>query len=317
MKPPLSRTERIDDDMLQHEDVLQIQNHVANLAHQIERTQWEVERLLQETQEGNAQLHALTQHFLKTESRDRLNETLAELQTQMDSSQEKIDELVQTVKKLSRTQFKANTLNESKEQQTSEAVALLREMLTKREQVQEAQQQEEKAYQAVLQGRARAEFAADFLPVLDGIELALEHGISLPSASATQASSSEKPPGFFRKLFGRGPSPEPVEGTFQDQDQKSEMFSEISDTMTGWLHGLEIVRERFLRLFEQEGITRIPDLHESFDPHLHVALEIEERDDVPDNTIIKVIRKGYTHHDRVLRYAEVIVAKTPQHQSSI
>lgn len=316
MKNPVSRLERIDDDMLQHEDVLQIQNHVANLAHQIEHTQWEVEKLLGETREGNTQLHALTEHFLKTETRDRLYETLAELQTQMDSSQDKVDELVQTVKKLSRTQFKANTLNESKEQQTSEAVALLREMLTKREQAQEAQRQEEQEYQTALQARARAEFAADFLPVLDGIELALEHGSSLSDSHENMISSSEKPPGFFRKLFGRGPSPELAEGTPQDQEQKADLSSELSETMAGWLHGLEIVRERFLRLLEREGITRIPDLKEAFDPHLHVALETEERDDVPDNMIIKVIRKGYTHYDRVLRYAEVIVAKTPQRKES-
>jgi molecular chaperone GrpE len=88
----------------------------------------------------------------------------------------------------------------------------------------------------------------------------------------------------------------------------------MHETITGWLRGLEIIRERFLRLLEREGIERIPDINQRFDPHLHVAVDTEERTDVAENTIVSVIRKGYIYNDRVLRYSEVIVAKSPQEQ---
>jgi len=32
---------------------------------------------------------------------------------------------------------------------------------------------------------------------------------------------------------------------------------------------------------------------------------------------VKVLRTGYTHQDRVLRYAEVIVAKAPQQKENL
>lgn len=147
--------------MLEHAEVLQVQNTMASLTQHIERMQWELGQLLQETQESNGQLQALTRHFLDTESHNRLNEVLAEVQTQMESGQEKIDELVQTMKKLSRTQFKANTLNETKDQRLSETIALLREMLAKREEIQNARKDEEQQRQAALQARARVQLAVD------------------------------------------------------------------------------------------------------------------------------------------------------------
>ena len=50
---------------------------------------------------------------------------------------------------------------------------------------------------------------------------------------------------------------------------------------------------------------------EKFDPHKHQAMGMVEADAAP-NTVVNVLQKGYLLHDRVLRPALVMVAKSPQ-----
>jgi len=324
--------------MQDYDELWQVQGRLSNLANQIEQMQWAVARLFTETQVSNSKINALTKHLINSgaqahiheklaefltqletsqeklddlsEPQKRIHEKLAEFLSQLETSQERLDDLTKTVKKLSRTQFKANTLSESKEQQVSETVALLSEIVTKREELKEAQKIEEQQRISELQDQARGELAAAFLPVLDGIEMALEHRIPQPTEESEKLDTS---PGFFQKIlqpFAYAPE--------SHGDKKAQkLVQEMYDTITGWLHGLEIVRERFLRLLEHEGIERIPDINEQFDPHLHVAVDTEERADVAEHTIVSVIRKGYIQKDRVLRYSEVIVAKSPQEQVEI
>ena len=37
-----------------------------------------------------------------------------------------------------------------------------------------------------------------------------------------------------------------------------------------------------------------------------------ETDEVPENTVVQVIKEGYLYHDKVLRHAKVGVSKKPQ-----
>jgi molecular chaperone GrpE len=48
---------------------------------------------------------------------------------------------------------------------------------------------------------------------------------------------------------------------------------------------------------------------EPFDPHTQQAISYEDTVDVPDGTVTKVIQRGYTIRDRVLRPALVAVAR--------
>jgi molecular chaperone GrpE len=45
-----------------------------------------------------------------------------------------------------------------------------------------------------------------------------------------------------------------------------------------------------------------------FDPNLHEAVEGVPADESSEGTIVRVLRKGYRLHDRVLRPAQVAVA---------
>ena len=49
---------------------------------------------------------------------------------------------------------------------------------------------------------------------------------------------------------------------------------------------------------------------QKFDPYKHEAMMVEEgRDDLPENTIIEVLDKGYFINSKVLRPAKVKISK--------
>lgn len=303
--------------MQEQNEFAQFQGRLFNMSNQIEQMQWELARLVKESRQENAKMEALTSHIVRSEEQRQLNETLAEFRAQLDANQEKLSEFAGTLKKMNRTQFKANTLGESKERQTDEAIVLLRELIAKQEEKQTEAAQEEQETLRSLQADSRRELAADFLPVLDGIELALAHDIASQEEMGTALrtepkDAKEAAPSLLKRFF---PSSPPVEKTLHEERLRLlRELRDIHEAVKGWRQGLEIVRERFLRLFAAEGIEEIPDLTEVFDPHRHVAVEIEIRSDVPENTIVKVLRKGYKQHERILRYSEVIVAKAPKEE---
>jgi molecular chaperone GrpE len=73
--------------------------------------------------------------------------------------------------------------------------------------------------------------------------------------------------------------------------------------------GVELTLKQLKSVFEKAGVTEInPATGEKFDPHRHQAMAAVEADADP-NTVVDVMQKGYTLHDRVVRPALVSVAK--------
>jgi molecular chaperone GrpE len=81
----------------------------------------------------------------------------------------------------------------------------------------------------------------------------------------------------------------------------------------GPLHdGLRAVLDQMESLLERQGVHRIGDAGEPFDPSRHEAIQVVESSDAPDRSVIDVARSGYVRGDRVLRPAQVVVARTPR-----
>lgn len=59
------------------------------------------------------------------------------------------------------------------------------------------------------------------------------------------------------------------------------------------------------------GLREIPALGLPFDPARHEALSQEISADKPEGTVVRVLRTGWTLHDRLLRPAGVVVAAPP------
>lgn len=245
------------------------------------------------------------------------------------AGQGQLNEVADSVKKLTRTQFKANTLAESKEQQVESALGTLREIVTRREatqsQLQPQNAQTGNTAQSEIRSAARAEFAAELLPALDSIELALSNGATVlarqqvtlatllaDTSKATAPQFVVASPGFWQRLF-RPEMPSPTTSTIVPSGPAPEAVQEVFTTLTGaftaWLRGLDLVRDRFSALLSKEEIHPIEALYQPFDPRLHVAVETEARNDVEANTVVRVLRQGYRQRNRVLRYVEVVVAR--------
>ncbi len=76
-----------------------------------------------------------------------------------------------------------------------------------------------------------------------------------------------------------------------------------------WVEGIAAIDRKLRTLLEAEGITPMGGEGEPFDPHTQQAISYEDTADVPDGTVTKVIQRGYTIRDRVLRPALVAVAR--------
>jgi molecular chaperone GrpE len=78
---------------------------------------------------------------------------------------------------------------------------------------------------------------------------------------------------------------------------------------TGDISGVELTLKQLRSALEKSSVREIePKAGERFDPHRHQAMAAVEAQADP-NTIVSVMQKGYSLHDRVLRPALVTVAK--------
>ncbi len=91
--------------------------------------------------------------------------------------------------------------------------------------------------------------------------------------------------------------------------------AEAGDTGQGLRQGVELVHKQLLDVLEKFGITAFFPQGERFDPAKHDAVMQEVRDDLPENTVARVLQDGYIYHDKVLRHAKVSVSKNLQAES--
>jgi len=73
--------------------------------------------------------------------------------------------------------------------------------------------------------------------------------------------------------------------------------------------GIELVQKEFHRILEENGVERIKTEGEVFDPNVHEAVLAVETDEHPEGMITEEVRAGYKLKDRLLRPAQVKVAK--------
>jgi molecular chaperone GrpE (heat shock protein) len=181
------------------------------------------------------------------------------------------------VRKLSKAQFKANTLAENQAAQLQESMAALREAQAQNKQLAEKLAQERAA-------AARQELLAAILPALDGVEQALAGGNQYLARRDVAATAPR-----------------------QTAAQMQLVSPADRRMLAAWLDGLRLVRERLLAILAAGEVTPIPALGRPFDPYRHKAVGVARQSDQPPGVIIAVERAGYQTPSGVLRYAEVVV----------
>ena len=83
----------------------------------------------------------------------------------------------------------------------------------------------------------------------------------------------------------------------------------MSKEVQQWAYGFKMILEQFKEVLRENNIYSFEPLNEPFDPRAHDAIEMVESDK-EGGTILEVLAKGYKNGPRVLKAAQVKVAKS-------
>ncbi|HEY7570351.1 MAG TPA: nucleotide exchange factor GrpE [Nitrososphaeraceae archaeon] len=95
---------------------------------------------------------------------------------------------------------------------------------------------------------------------------------------------------------------------YDDFSRALEMAEQCnSDPMV--IEGLQGINKNLKHLLEAEQVREIEAVDTPFDPNIHDAISFSYRDDLPESTVTKEIRKGYMINGKILRPSLVEVSK--------
>ena len=73
--------------------------------------------------------------------------------------------------------------------------------------------------------------------------------------------------------------------------------------------GLKMLLNQLMDVLKTEGLEEIPAVGQPLDPERHEVVSYIETDNVPENTVVEEVRRGYALKGRVIRPSLVIVSK--------
>jgi molecular chaperone GrpE len=82
-----------------------------------------------------------------------------------------------------------------------------------------------------------------------------------------------------------------------------------SADITRLREGTELTLKLLGDVMERFGVAAVDPVEQPFDPDYHQAMSMQPRSDVPPNTVVAVIQKGYTLNGRLVRPALVMVSQ--------
>jgi molecular chaperone GrpE len=94
-------------------------------------------------------------------------------------------------------------------------------------------------------------------------------------------------------------------------DLQAALDSRPAGLDASWERGLELSVRKLEEALRAHGLEAIDSTGAPFDPKLHEAIGHEESRDLPEDTVVTELRRGYRIHDRVVRPALVKVARRP------
>ena len=85
--------------------------------------------------------------------------------------------------------------------------------------------------------------------------------------------------------------------------------AETAEEQLSLKEGMDLTLKMFRDAMEKFGVLEVESLGGKFDPEKHEAVSMQELDGAESGTVAKVLQKGYTLNDRLIRPAMVIVVK--------
>ncbi|MGD9761446.1 MAG: nucleotide exchange factor GrpE [Candidatus Izemoplasmatales bacterium] len=85
------------------------------------------------------------------------------------------------------------------------------------------------------------------------------------------------------------------------------------ENLKNFLYGFNMINDMMFQALKDEGVLLIESkVGDDFDPTIHEAVDKEHNLEVKDNSITKIVKKGYKFKDRILRPTMVIINIKPE-----
>ena len=94
-------------------------------------------------------------------------------------------------------------------------------------------------------------------------------------------------------------------------EQALKASQNASGEIKNWAVGFQMILAQCQQILQDHGVAAFDSLGQTFDPHMHEAIETEETTDKPEGTILQEFVRGYKMAHRIVRPAKVKVAIAP------
>jgi molecular chaperone GrpE len=124
---------------------------------------------------------------------------------------------------------------------------------------------------------------------------------SLEPLLADLSAPPAAPPGFFARLLGAAPTPQ--------LEQVKHAAEKLRPILAGIADGYALSLSRVERVLPQFGVEPIDCEGMLFDPEMMEVLEVVDAPGKPTGTVVEEVRRGYRWGGKLLRFAQVKVAR--------
>lgn len=97
-----------------------------------------------------------------------------------------------------------------------------------------------------------------------------------------------------------------------DNFERATQTQVTPENLATFKQGVEMTAQELRSLLQKFSVTEVPAQGAAFDPAVHEALGAEPSDQVPAGHVLRVFKKPYKFHDKVIRTGQVVVAKKPE-----
>jgi molecular chaperone GrpE len=94
-----------------------------------------------------------------------------------------------------------------------------------------------------------------------------------------------------------------------DDFQRAVQSPPTDGAAADWAQGVLLIERKLRSVLEAEGIQRIEAEGQEFNPWEHEAVNYQASPELEDGRILAVVREGYRMGDKVIRPAQVVVAR--------
>jgi molecular chaperone GrpE len=99
-------------------------------------------------------------------------------------------------------------------------------------------------------------------------------------------------------------------------DQALNMETEDRN-LKNFLYGFKMIKDMMFNALKDEGVMIIESqVGDDFNPNIHEAMDKEYNPEQKENTVLRIVKKGYKFKDRVLRPTMVIINIKPEETAS-